>query len=340
MKERIEKAIAQLAAANADRRLHLFRVQLDSVSEGIARFSGKVLEQSTLTQLADLLRPQVRADTSAVQVLRRESPSVSFVATNLTDLHVEPSFLSELLTQVLHGAELEVLEEKDRWCLVRRGDGYLGWAYKPYLSPATSDQAAKPSHLICVPCAEVFAEPSLSNVPRTRLLAGTSVHVSEMSGQWSRLALAGDMLPGGWTATAGLRPLAPLPAPEKLARPQMVHDARRFVGVYYLWGGNTAFGLDCSALAQLAHTLSGYAIPRDADLQFQAARKVEPPFQAGDLLFFSAPGSVRKITHVGISVGGWTIIHSSRGRNGVYVEDVQASETMRQQFAGAGTFLS
>jgi len=59
----------------------------------------------------------------------------------------------------------------------------------------------------------------------------------------------------------------------------------------------------------------------------------------GDLLFFREGGSERRITHVGISLGGWTMIHSSRGRNGVYIDDVQEREALRQIFVSAGSFL-
>src|SRR6185436_6755185 len=60
--------------------------------------------------------------------------STMYVATNLTDLHAEPSFLSELLTQVTNGVELTILEERDKWCRVRQTDGYEGWAYRIYLT--------------------------------------------------------------------------------------------------------------------------------------------------------------------------------------------------------------
>ena len=39
-------------------------------------------------------------------------------------------------------------------------------------------------------------------------------------------------------------------------------------------------------------------------------------------------------------VGGWRILHSSRSRNGVQEDDVQAVEHLRESFAGAKTFLS
>ena len=119
----------------------------------------------------------------------------------------------------------------------------------------------------------------------------------------------------------------------------MIADARRLFGVYYLWGGNSAFGTDCSGLTFLLHRLSGYAIPRDAALQFPAGSVVEPPFKMGDLLFFRSDSDANRIGHVGISTGGWNMIHSSRSRNGVYEEDVQASENLTRTFAGAKCFV-
>ena len=43
--------------------------------------------------------------------------------------------------------------------------------------------------------------------------------------------------------------------------------------------------------------------------------------------------------HVGISTGGMNMIHSSRTRNGVYEDDVEQVEHLRNTFAGARTFL-
>jgi cell wall-associated NlpC family hydrolase len=147
------------------------------------------------------------------------------------------------------------------------------------------------------------------------------------------------MVPSGWVGLNQLRPFSMLPLAPNLARQQMIEDARRFFGVYYLWGGNSAFGTDCSGLTFVLHRLSGYPIPRDAALQFPAGQPVDAPYKPGDLLFFRSDNNPDRIGHVGISTGGWNIIHSSRSRNGVYEEDVQSSQNLQKTFAGARSFV-
>jgi cell wall-associated NlpC family hydrolase len=92
-------------------------------------------------------------------------------------------------------------------------------------------------------------------------------------------------------------------------------------------------------LVQLLYKLTGVSLPRDADMQFDAGDPVEPPFQPGDLLYFGGQNGNRSITHVGMSLGGWRIIHSSGPRNGVYEDDVQAVSSLRDSFVGARTFV-
>lgn len=333
MNEQIEKIISDVASRHADRRLHLMKV---AVEDGATiKLKGRVLDREHLRALQDALAG-ANVDASAVQVLRGEKPKTRVVATNLTDLHVEPSFLSELLTQMMNGTELEILEEKEKWCLVRMADGYLGWAYVGYQTDAA---AIEPTHIVTAPTSHIFAERNAAGVPISRVLGGTRVR-ADVAGVTARIELAGSMIPAGFVDASHLRSLASLPFAAAKAREQIVADARQFTGVYYLWGGCSAWGIDCSGLAHLTHRMSGYTIPRDADLQFAAATPVDEPFQSGDLIFFAESGSHRKITHVGISAGGWRMIHSSRSKNGVYEEDVQQNENLRKSFVGARTFVA
>jgi len=195
MKQQVEQIIAQVAAKHSDRRLHVFKVQLDRVEEKSVTLAGKVLEPSNLQMLRqEFLRalPAVALNDSAIQILRKSKSVIRTVAVNLTDLHVEPSFLSELLTQVTNGMELELLEEQEKWCFVRQTDGYMGWAYKPYLCDSPASQ---PTHLVVASTANIYPEPQESPEPLTRVLAGSRVRASKLQDDWARIEPVGQMMP-------------------------------------------------------------------------------------------------------------------------------------------------
>jgi len=342
MPETIESIIASLARERGDYRLHFFDiypffdVEADGGS-GKLTLSGRVLEESDLRDLLARLKvvlPEQAVDSTAVEILRKPGNPILAVGTNLTSLHREPSFLAEQLSQLVNGMRVEILFEQGRWCYVRQMDGYLGWTYRPYL---TSQPLLPPTHIAIAPVTQLRAATLEDSAVVTRLLGGTSLAVRDERSGWAEVELAGGLR--GWTHVRALRALNELPFGSSQRRAQIPLDAAAMTGTPYLWGGNSANGIDCSGLAQLVYRWSGLTIPRDADMQCAAGHPVAPPFQPGDLLFFGEKGEQRSITHVGISLGGWQILHSSRSRNGVYQDDVQAVEGLRESFLEAASFL-
>ena len=333
----IRTTLAEIARPYGDKRTQHCRVEATAWSGKRCTLVGAVLDVDTATTLLLGLAtrfPATTFDTAGVRVLRAAEPRLLTVVTNLTSLHVGPSFLAEPLSQLLNGWRLEILEEQDLWAFVRLADGYLGWTYLPYLADVP---APTPTHLVSEPLVLLHAAPAAESLLTGRLLAGTAVCIVDRIDAWTCLALAGGSM--GWAPASALRDpeVQPAEAPER--RGQMAADALRFLGTPYLWGGGSTFGTDCSGFVQMVHRLSGLTLPRDADMQHAAGRPVTPPFRPGDLLFFGGGSGHRPISHVGMSLGGWQMVHASRARNGVYVDDVQTVPHLRDRFLAAVTFV-
>jgi len=68
-------------------------------------------------------------------------------------------------------------------------------------------------------------------------------------------------------------------------------------GIYYVYGGTTLAGFDCSGFTQYVFNRVGITLPRTAEQQRQFATPVSNPLP-GDLVFFGAPAH-----HMGIYAG-------------------------------------
>lgn len=329
-----QQILLDIAAKYADKRLNIHDLQVEEAPDGL-KLSGRVLNPAQLEETETALRqvlPDLKLDKSAVQVLRPVQLPLKRVCTNLTGLHTGPSRANELLHQALYGWPVEILEDQGYWAYVRLEDGYLGWTIHNYL---TADMQPAPTHMVGMPLALLHSRPEANAPLVSRVLGSTQVTLLETQGEWSKVQ-ANQV---GWLPTASLRLLEDLPLTAEERRAQMLADAAAMTGVQYLWGGISAHGIDCSGRAQYLHRMAGVTIPRDADMQFYAGRPVQPPFRPGDLLFFGEEEERRKITHVGMSVGGWQMVHSSGSHNGVYYDDVQAVDHLRDSFVGAASFL-
>jgi cell wall-associated NlpC family hydrolase len=326
----IQSTLDEFAKAT-DNRLSVFDVSIQELKRNRLRLSGRLLEERQLDDLQRLF-PGLKLDTAEVRILSRHSRGRAHIATNLTGLYEKPTFGMPLSSELCYGTELEILDEENNWVFTRQDDGYLGWTYRTYLGDGPARQA---THLVLAPVVEVRAQSYSSGEILTRLVSGTGITLEETRDGWSCVTANKS----GWVPSSNLRSLIALPATLEQKRGTMIEDSQRLIGIPYLWGGTSGNGIDCSGFARLLHRWVGVEIPRDADMQYEAARPVEESFEPGDLFFFREKDSDRKITHVGVSLDGWKMIHSSRRNNGVYIDDLQQNKELMDKYVSAGTFL-
>lgn len=243
-------------------------------------------------------------------------PGWRFVAP--TPAHAGPARLSlrarpepdaPQVTEALPGEPLELLwENADGWAHVRTaGDRYLGWAR----ADGVQARPWQPDLTVTARRAHAYAGPKISQPIRAelahgaRLARGAGEVVTEHHRRWVPVAL-----PGGQDAWVQEVTLAPLDT-------DLLTFALGFLDTPYVWGGRSAWGLDCSGLTQLVYGAFGRDLPRDADQQ-QAFLTPVTEAQPGDLAFF--PG------HVGLMLDGRRLLHANATHMRVTVETLGEGE--------------
>lgn len=102
---------------------------------------------------------------------------------------------------------------------------------------------------------------------------------------------------------------------------KVVQYAFEYMGVPYVWGGNTRSGIDCSGFVKAVFTRLGISLPRTAREQYTVGRPVRwGELAPGDRLYFVTKGST--IDHTGIYIGGGRFIHASGSHRSVVVSSV------------------
>lgn len=102
----------------------------------------------------------------------------------------------------------------------------------------------------------------------------------------------------------------------------LVSSAYRFLGVPYVFGGNTPDGFDCSGFTKYVFSHNGIKLPRMADEQYRIGNNVSRrELIPGDLVFFTTyePG----VSHTGIYVGDGNFI-SATTSSGIRVDSLNS----------------
>lgn len=236
------------------------------------------------------------------------------VAVPVADLLDQP--WGKLERQLLHGNRFTMLEDHNGWAFgFAQPSGYVGYMRRDELS-----EEAEKTHRVATLGAHIYETPDIKTKPRMLLPYGAMLHVDGRKGHFLDCR-------HGWVHEHQLEPMD-TPHPDPVAVAEM------FLGVPYLWGGDSTFGIDCSGLIHAAMRAAGINCPRDSDQQERALGDPIAPDVAprrGDVLFWKG--------HVGILQSAEYLIHANGYHMAVVREPVDQA-IARIEASGNGPVTS
>ena len=214
--------------------------------------------------------------------------------------------------QLLFGERFTQLEDHDGWSFgIALPSGYVGYIRSDMLEP----EAAK-THRVKTLGAHVYPEPDMKTRPSMLLPHAALLHIDERKGHFLNCG-------HGWVHEHQLEGI-------DTPHPDPVAVAELFLGVPYLWGGDSTFGIDCSGLVHIAMRSADIPCPRDSDQQARhlgTSLSSSATLQRGDAVFWKG--------HVGLMLDADWLIHANGYHMAVVREPlVQAAARIKAKGEG------
>lgn len=218
---------------------------------------------------------------------------------SIAPLRAETNDHCEIVSQLLFGDAVKILEKTDKWWRTRNADdSYEGWVDFRQLKNLSKEDYTH-QHI------EYLAPPAVNNM----VIAADGNKFYLASGSNLPNFKDGICTLSDAQFTVSFEPLAvdfDHPSTTNIKELALFYQ-----NAPYLWGGRTLFGIDCSGFVQAVFKMAGLKLKRDASQQAQSGTTVDFLSEArtGDVAFFD--NEAGKITHVGILLSNHEIIHSS-----------------------------
>ncbi|WP_372745024.1 NlpC/P60 family protein [Lutibacter sp.] len=215
---------------------------------------------------------------------------------SIIPLRIEPNDASEMVSQLLFGEHFKVLETRKNWSKIRIAfDNYEGWIDKKQYEEISEETFNTIENSVTVLTADIIDFATKSDQSFLTIPMGSCLPFykqQKLTINNTNYVYEGKIFN------------------EKLPKAAIVEIAYNFLNTPYLWGGKSAFGIDCSGFTQMVYKLCGYKLLRDASQQATQGEVLSfiEESEPGDLAFFDNSEGV--ITHVGIIMNDNYIIHA------------------------------
>jgi cell wall-associated NlpC family hydrolase len=214
----------------------------------------------------------------------------------------EPSDSSEMVSQLLYGEDIEVIENYFPWIKISVvSDGYIGF--------------------IDAKQVKLLDETEYSNWKKESKKRIQANFITMNTSEGKKLLSKGSLLTETDERLFSIS--------DSQNETSLENLAKDYLNTPYLWGGRSFFGIDCSGLTQVCCQILGISLSRDTSTQVKEGKEIEfEQRKTGDLAFFV--NNSGKVIHVGILSSNNTILHASGyvrednfDEKGIYRQDIQ-----------------
>jgi gamma-D-glutamyl-L-lysine dipeptidyl-peptidase len=266
-----------------------------------------------------------------VSVTQRVPDMAAWMAALTDELRL--GLLGRIATSALLGEPVIVVSEANGWSEVRLPWqpspldplGYPAWIPSAHLAPSSAS-AIGDSSVFCVRRRLVPVRATRNGPPIDVLSMGTRLPVVDVDPatgtNHAQVRIAASSSQTYWMDTdcgvyAGSFAPTFLPASDVsglfAARGvELVATGSELLGLPYLWGGLSGWGVDCSGLVHLAYRALGLVVPRDSVDQSEVFGLVRDVPEAGQPVFFRYLTDSQRIHHVGLAVSESTMLHAPK----------------------------
>lgn len=236
------------------------------------------------------------------ELARNVSRRVATVQTDGLFVRAEASTESDKLGQVPNQEELTVTDESvDGWVKVEieEGEGYVSMDYVTLSTEFVQAESKREE------------EARLAKEEEERQAALRAAAAAEAARKASRKS-SGSSSSGGGSSSSG----GSYSAPSGTGGSAVANYACQFVGNSYVYGGTSLTnGADCSGFVMAVYAAFGVSLPHSSSAMRGCGYEVsQDAMQPGDIVCYSG--------HVGIYIGGGTLVHASTPESGIKYSNV------------------
>lgn len=190
-------------------------------------------------------------------------------------LRAEPSHQSEMISQLLYGETLDILQTDAKFIKIKMHfDGFEGWVDVQQIGKISNEYFDNRRTAFVHNSYETYA----TSQGKILLSIGSEVNSEIETNKF-------------------------------LISESISENAQQFLNVPFLSNGRSFFGIDCSGFIQLIYKVHGFSLPRKASEQAEIGDVLSfvEESKPGDLVFFD--NEEGNIDHVGMMLNNHEVIH-------------------------------